>query len=162
MSTVIPILQKKTYSKSKEDEKQEDLVNKGLKLQVESGLNHQKGVEKGGYLGVKMEGRIDWEVDSCLTGFELKVQAEGIGNELKMTGNIEAGLTDMSEQERLIWKSAVQARAHLSIPHLPWVGVLLPQGKHLFSRGEKQEEIRSGFQFRNLIKSQLLPSNYPW
>ena len=53
------------------------------------------------------------------------------GNELKMTGNIEAGLTDVSEQERLIWKSAVQARAHLSIPVLPWVGVLLPQGKQI-------------------------------
>lgn len=32
----------------------------------------------------------------------------------------------------------------------------------LFFRGEKQEEMRSGFQFRNLINPRLLPSNHPY
>lgn len=82
---------------------------------------------------------------------------------LKMVRNTDVGAADVSGLQRLIWKSDVQARADFSVPHLPLVEFLRPQGeRNCFSRGEKQEEIRNGFQFRNLIKSQLSPSDYPY
>lgn len=64
------------------------------------------------------------------------------------------GLAYVLGLERLIWKLAVQTRADFSVPDLPQVekGLTTTGKTELFSRSEKQEEIRNGFQFRKLDK----------
>lgn len=69
-----------------------------------------------------------------------------------MTRHTGVGLAYVLGQERLIWKLAVQARPDFSIPDLPQVerGLTTTGKMELFSRSEKQKEIRNGFQFREL------------
>lgn len=73
---------------------------------------------------------------------------------------MEVRLACVSRLERLIGKSGVQAKADFSVPDR---GLTTTGKMELFSRGEKQEEIKNGFQLRKLDKNpSCCPRTYPY
>ena len=133
---------------------------KALNHRVNLVLIISKGVEKRGYLGVKVERRTDWEVDSCLTGFELKLQAEGTDKWkwVEDNGKSRRGLGWCIRAGEIDLEGISPSQGTSSHPSR---GLTTTRITDVFSRDEKQE-IRSGFQFWNLIKCQLLLSKYPY
>lgn len=103
-------------------------------------------------------------MDSRSRGFELKVRAAGtdrwkwVEDGPKYRGRLGSCI----RAGEVGWEASSPSQSSFPVPRSsPGTGLTTTGKTELFSRGEKPEEIRSEFQFRNLIKSRLWPSNYP-
>ena len=96
-----------------------------------------KGVEKRGCLGVKVERRTDWEVDSCLTSFELKLQAEGIDKWkwVEDNGKSRSGLGWCIRAGEIDLEVISPSQGIPSHPRSSPVGVSLPQENRFVFQG---------------------------